>query len=81
MVGKRLANAKAVAARRIDIHGGRNPVGIQFLVVVQAVDWWYGTVVVSQSEEGAWRMLGAMLFVALFVDQFTLGILTQQIVA
>ena len=81
MIGKRLADAEAVTARGIDIHGGRYLVGIQFLVVVQAVGGWHGTVVVSQGEEGTRGVLGDVLLVAVFVNQLTLRVLAQQIVA
>ena len=80
MIGKRLANAKAVATGRIDMHGGRHLTGDELLIVVQAVEWRHGAVVVSQSQEAAWGMLRHMLFVGVLIDEFPLGGLTQQIV-
>ena len=73
VVGERLADAKTVSARRIDVHGGRNAVRIELLIVVEAVDGRNGFVVVGQSQETAWGLFGNMLFVAVFVDQLLLG--------
>ena len=81
MVGKRLADAKAVATGRIDMQRGWYLVGIQLLIIVQAVDGRHGTVVMSQGNEGAWRMVTDVLLVTVFVYQLALGLLAQQVVA
>ena len=56
-------------------------VGIQLLIIVQAVDGRHGTVVMSQGNEGAWRMMADVLLVAVVVHQLTLRLLAQQVVA
>ena len=81
MVLERLADAKAVATSRIDIYAGWHLIGIQFLIVVHTVDGQYDAVVVSQGDEGTWRMVADMLLITVLVHQLTLGLLAQQIIA
>ena len=72
VVGKRLANAKAVSSRGVDVHRGGNTMSIELLVVVQAVSGRHSTVVVSQREETARAILRDVLLVAILVDQLLL---------
>ena len=78
MVGKRLQNAEAVSALRIDVQGGGHLVVTQFFVVADTVQGRHRLVVVCQNDKGTRGGGSYMLLVAILVQQLALGFLAQE---